>query len=307
MTTSINLRSKPKEFLKKITVDVFSIPGLVGLTGSFRNGDWDTDGFANGLLSWLLEFALKGSAYEKTKKRMANGDFERLVKNAARRIYTTPKYQNRGEFGELLLHAAMRQVFNTQPAISKIYYKTATNDTVKGFDAVHVVEKGKELELWLGETKFYSDFKRAVRNVLEEIELHTRRNYLEDEFVLISDKIEDSWEHSKKLRKLLSINDKIKLSEVFDSVCFPILLTYNSVAIEEHKGCNFPKCNKNKCATCVIAPSFVEAIETEIRENHNHFLSKCKFKKLKIYVFIVPIKSKSDLITNLDTKLKSWQ
>lgn len=307
MTKTINLQGKPKNFLEKITVEIVNVPGLIGLTGSFKNGDWDSESFANGMLSWLLEFALKGSEYEKSQKRMASSDFESLVKKAARRIYITPKYQNRGEFGELLLHAAMRQIFKTQPAISKIYYKTSLNETVKGFDAVHVVEKDEGLELWLGETKFYTDFKRAVRDVLQELELHTKRNYLEDEFILIADKIEDSWQYSEKLKKLLTLNDKTRLSDVFKSVCFPILLTYDSLTIDGHKGCNFPNCDKNKCTTCIATSHFVESIESEIRASHNYFLNKCKFEKLKIYVFIVPIKCKSELITKLDTKLKSWQ
>jgi hypothetical protein len=69
----------------------------------------------------------------------------RLVKQAAKTVYTTDKYQRRGEFFELLPHALLREVFNSEPAISKIYYKSATIETVKGFDAVHIVEAGNDL------------------------------------------------------------------------------------------------------------------------------------------------------------------
>ena len=41
-------------------------------------------------------------------------------------------------WGNLVTHS-MRQVFDTIPAISKIFYKDSANDTVKGFDAVHVL------------------------------------------------------------------------------------------------------------------------------------------------------------------------
>ena len=34
-------------------------------------------------------------------------------------------------------------------AISKVFFKDSPNDTVKGFDAVHVVESLDGLELWL--------------------------------------------------------------------------------------------------------------------------------------------------------------
>jgi hypothetical protein len=61
-----------------------------------------------------------------------------MLRAAAQRVYATKKFANRGEFGELLLHIAARQVFNTLPEI-KVYYKDADNDTVKGFDSVHAV------------------------------------------------------------------------------------------------------------------------------------------------------------------------
>jgi len=61
------------------------------------------------------------------------------------------KYKKRGEIGELLLHVICREVFKTYPAITKYFYKDSANNTVKGFDAVHVVVGGDGLELWLGE------------------------------------------------------------------------------------------------------------------------------------------------------------
>jgi hypothetical protein len=62
---------------------------------------------------------------------------------------STDKYQKRGEIGELLLHVICREVFKTYPAITKYFYKDSSNNTVKGFDAVHVVVTKTGLELWL--------------------------------------------------------------------------------------------------------------------------------------------------------------
>src|SRR5438552_9569908 len=92
-----------------------------------------------------------------------------LLRQAAQRVYTTHRFENRGEFGELMLHVVLRQVFGTLPAISKIYYKDAANDTVKGFDAVHVVASSDAFELWLGEAKFYDDALAAIRDVAKEL------------------------------------------------------------------------------------------------------------------------------------------
>ncbi len=57
---------------------------------------------------------------------------QRMTKKAAQIVYNTTKYGSRGEFGETLLHIAIRQIYQTIPAVSKIYYKSAVNETVKG-------------------------------------------------------------------------------------------------------------------------------------------------------------------------------
>jgi hypothetical protein len=36
-------------------------------------------------------------------------------------VYTTEKFKRRGEFGELLLHAVIRELWETEPAVSKLY------------------------------------------------------------------------------------------------------------------------------------------------------------------------------------------
>ena len=70
---------------------------------------------ADHLFEWLPEFALTFSE----RQRFADVTAVRLIKRAAQVVYATDKYQRRGEFGELLLHAVVRQVFGSKPAISK--------------------------------------------------------------------------------------------------------------------------------------------------------------------------------------------
>src|SRR5690606_2224805 len=140
-----------------------------GASAGYEAGQWRHEQMADYLFDWLLEFALKYSELEDLNSSSAR----RLLQKAARTVFNTPKYQKRAEFGELLLHALVRAAVNSQPAISKIYYKTSANETVKGFDAVHVGENGDELELWLGEVKFYKDLSAAIREVTKELEAHT--------------------------------------------------------------------------------------------------------------------------------------
>src|SRR5688500_4132024 len=132
----------PTPFLVVRVHDAGIMPTLCGLCAGYERGEWRDKQLAEHLVEWLPEFALTASEL----KTIDGGNAVSLLRRAAQVVYQSAKFKNRGEFGELLLHAAVRQVHNSIPAISKIYYKTAVNDTVKGFDAVHVVESAGDLE-----------------------------------------------------------------------------------------------------------------------------------------------------------------
>ncbi len=163
---------QPNPFLEVRVHDVSDNPSVTGLCVGYELGQWRAAQFADHLMEWLPEFALTYSEIE----GIHSGNMVALMREAAKKVYVTNKFANRGEFGELFLHAAIRRVFGSLPAISKIYYKSALNDTVKGFDAVHVVTDADGLQLWLGEAKFYDDIGRAIRDVVQELKIHTERD-----------------------------------------------------------------------------------------------------------------------------------
>lgn len=277
---------KPETFLKIRAHDISLRPGLTGLCVGYEREEWRASQFAQHILEWLPEFALKHSELADIN----SGNAVPLIRSAAKRVYDSKKFENRGEFGELFLHAAIREVFDSLPAISKIFYKTALNDTVKGFDAVHVVGAPENLELWLGEAKFYTDIDSAVDAVVAELQAHTQTNYLRDEFLLIKGKIDPSWPHADALKDLLS--EKKSLDEVFARACIAVLLTYDSECLTEHVKCD---------------DAYVTAFEAEIRKHHAAFAGKNLPKEVDIHLFLLPLSTKKKLIEHLDEKLKSWQ
>jgi hypothetical protein len=237
------------------------------------------------LFEWLPEFALKYSELEDLNSATAM----RLLRRAAKTVFTTPKYQKRGEFGELLLHALIREVFDSQPAISKIYYKSSTNDTVKGFDAVHVVESGDELELWLGEVKFYKDLSDAIRDITAELKAHTDQDYLRKEFILIESKIDSRWKHADALRRLIS--QRTSLDAVFKRTCIPVLLTYESTCINQHT---------------MTSDKFIGALKQEFEAGYKRFANS-KLPQIRIHLFLVPLHEKNVLVKTLQEKLEGLQ
>lgn len=259
---------------------------LTGLCAGYELKQWRAAAFADHLLESLPEFCLTFSEYTHLNHESA----VKLIRHAARRIYETDKFKNRGEFGELLLHVALRQTANTLPAVSKIYYKDSANDTVKGFDAVHVVPTDEGLELWLGEVKFYSNITAAVRDVVNELQAHLHKDYLKGEFLAIINKIDKEWPYADTLIKLL--DEKTSLDEVFSSFCIPVLLTYDGDATCKHKE---------------STPDYIEELLIELQEIRKNFVEKSVSIPHKIHLFLVPLSTKDKLISYLDEKLKHWQ
>jgi hypothetical protein len=277
---------KPRTFLKARVHDLDLEPGLTGLCVGYEDKKWRCSQLVDHSMDWLPEFALKASELY----GMGSHNCIDLIRNAARKIYKSKKFRNRGEFGELLLHIAIRQVFDSIPAISKIYYKSARNDTVKGFDAVHVVATENEFELWLGEAKFYKNATKAIGEVVTEIAEHTDFDYLRDEFILISDKIDRTSDFAEELKELLSKNTS--LDEVFARACIPVFITYDSDCVNSHVRTN---------------KSYASEFAKEVRKVYRRFARKELPMNIRVHLFLMPLSKKEELVEALNKKLKTWQ
>ena len=284
----MNYDEKPEKFLQVIFHEIAN-NNTLGRTFScsdYENGKWRAKDFAEYLIEWLPEFALKFSEFE----GFDGVTGRKLLRKAARCLYITEKNENRGEFGEILLHALIREHFDSKPAVSKVFYKTSSNDTVKGFDAVHLVEFENDYEIWLGEAKFYSDYKCAIRNVVEEINQHIQDGFLREEFMFIEGKIDDRWELAQKFKDLVS--NRLSLDEIKKRICIPILITYNTGLYSKYAEFN---------------DEFKKDIENECNEAFGILEQKCQGFNIKLHVFLVPLASKEELVSYADKKLKGLQ
>lgn len=263
-------------------------PPLTAACPGYEAGRWRASELARHCLEWLPEFALKSSEWE----AIGHADAVRKLAEAAQLVYATPKYQNRGEFGEILLHILLRQEMGTTPAISKIYFKDSRNDTVKGFDAVHVSGQPGDLELWLGEVKFYTDLAAATRDVVQELEVHSGTDYLRAEFTAIANKLDEAWEHTAELRRLL--DRQRSLDDVFSAICIPVLLTYDSAAVGSHNA---------------VTEAFQTAFRNEVLRGRDGFAEKLGKVPLpyRVHLFLLPMKSKSELVHEMDSGLRHAQ
>lgn len=241
------------------------------------------DTFDRHLASFALQYSERTAIDEDTAAA--------LLRRAARTVYATDKYMKRGEFGELLLHAISRDIFRSQPAISKIAFKDAANDTVKGFDCVHVVETGDGLELWLGEVKFYADLTRAIYDVTAELAAHLSADYLRGEFVAVGNKLDPDWPHASRIDRLL--NENTSLDSIFDVLTIPVLLTYDSPAVRTHKR---------------VDPEYVSALTLEAQAGWEKFAAKCDTSwGVRLRLILLPLMSKVRLVSLMQERLEAWQ
>ncbi len=278
---------EPKEFLSSRFNDDACEPRLQCICPGFELKKWRYERLAGHLMDWLPDFAIRHD--ELPPKLESPTDFRKLLETAARRVYDTDHSDLRGEIGELLLHAICRQFSGTFPTVSKVYYKTSTNDVVKGYDLVHTRydAAADELQLWLGESKFYTDGTRAVDDAISSVLKHLNAGFLTSEKVLLGGKISSDTPGYDKLQWLFERDTP--LDNIFDRLVIPILIAYDS----------------HITATYIDDISYNDKLLTECNKLHNKFQSRLS-SDLSVYCFYFPMDSKSLLIESFDKKLGGY-
>ena len=94
---------------------------------------WRADALAEHIIDWIPDFALRGHSHE------APG-YGRMVERLRRGLQATfGDKDDLSPAAEVLLHAICREHYASSTVVNKVVFKTADNDTYKGFDAVHTV------------------------------------------------------------------------------------------------------------------------------------------------------------------------
>lgn len=286
MTATPGAPKPPEPFLHCAYEDLSQHPHVWAYCVGYENGVWRQDAFVEHILEWLPEFCLN---YSEAIALGAGNALPRLRK-AAGILYQSANYQRRGEFGEVFLHMIVRHQFQTLPAISKIHFKDGPNETVKGFDLVHVVVATDGLELWLGEAKFYDDPVKAAKAAAKSLKVHENREYLRNEFVSITNKIDASWPHAADLAKLLHKNTS--LDDVFKRLVVPVLLAFPEESVAAATECT---------------KTFHEELKLQLAKHGSTFSDECPLAHHKVKLFMLPVPDKAKLAKALDIELKALQ
>lgn len=209
------------------------------------------------------------------------------------------RYLKRGEFGELILYYLLERQFNKPQLISKIYFKDNPSGMVHGFDAVHY-DKEKN-ELWIGESKFYKSLSSALRDLANDLSEHFSVDFFNSEFIIINNRLSDYYDDSEvsdEIRKLIRSGTFIqRLSNI--NACFFAL--FDSKILDNFK---FDDSSNTHSDFKDILENFVKDTRKKFDQEIKCFANK---DRLKINLFLFPVKSKFDLVKKLHEKLKREQ
>lgn len=216
-----------------------------------------------------------------------NGDLQ------AKEELDNSTYKNRGEFGELILHLLLRDFKETIPLISKVYFKDSSGVPAHGFDIVHISPDKKEL--WLGESKFYTNGKNGIKELLKDLDEHFKKEYLEEQFIIIKKNLECN-EIPQRQQWIKELSQCTKLSDKLNMINIPMLCTYEHDIYEKFADVNIPEA--------------INYHELNVRELKSYFDTENKHPlkaRLNVILFLFPVKSKRELITLLHEKLWHMQ
>ncbi|HEY8576669.1 MAG TPA: DUF1837 domain-containing protein [Devosia sp.] len=278
--------SKPERFLELLGSGSASEFLSQYYCAGFDAGAWRCDEFAFHLAEWLPDYALR-------EDELAVHHGNALLKHnqAAVRVYTSEKYENRGEVGEIALHAICRDFFETVPISPRVFYKSASNDVIKAFDMVHArfPSHGK-IEIWLGESKLYKDPKKAISDAINSVSKHVDAGFLKNEKILLGPQIPKSTPHSDEVSKLFSKNGKI--DDFLSAAVFPIGVF----------------CESKAAATAAAADAaYVTSARAELDAMSNAVMHSELADKIRLAVIYIPIPKKADIVKAFDKRLKGLQ
>lgn len=276
---------KPERFLEKLHA-VSDSPGAELYCAGFELEKWRCKQFAFHLAEWLPDYALP-------EEELGVDHANSLVKlnQAAVRVYTSVQYEERGEAGEIALHAICRDFFDTIPISPRVFYKSASNDVIKAFDMVHVrFPDPQQLEIWLGESKLYTDGADAISKAIGSIRKHIDGGFLSNQKLLLGPQIPKTTPRYEEILKIFK--KQTSLDELISKAVFVVGILCDSDAAKAAKNCD---------------DCYIEGAKGELSALAEKLRACGLADKLKLVLIYVPLASKADLVEAFDQRLKGLQ
>jgi len=267
--------------------------GHTGIYVNYETNDWNYRSFLVWLQDHIPEYALTYSELAALNPR----NMASLNIKAARLVHDRDKkIVKKGEIGELVLHGLIRDVYGTEPLITKVFYKSHPTENVKGFDCVHVIfnDETQEIDsLWFGEAKFWTKTDGAINSAFKSVKGFLEAKKMQKEFLTVRNHLDDKNPAKQQAEKLLS--EYTSLDEIKAKLCVPVMIAYESEVTGKHSK---------------VDEAFLEAIEAELQTNIDAFLNKFKLDEdldVDIHVFFLPLHDKDKTVEMFKEHIDSLQ
>jgi len=249
-------------------------------------GKWRCSQLAFHLAEWLPDYALL-----EEELQVNHANILLKLNQAAVRVYTSPKYEKRGEAGEIALHAICRDYFETIPISPRVFYKSASNDVVKAFDMVHArLPVGEPVELWLGESKLWREGESAIANAISSVRAHIDGGFLANEKIILGPQIPKDTPRYEEVLRLF--HKSTSLDAFLKSAVFVVGILCDSESVNsahEHNA------------------EYISGVEAEMKKLATSLNKSGLPAALRMLLVYVPIASKESLVAAFDSRLKGLQ
>lgn len=171
----------------------------------------------------------------------------------------------------------------------KLVLKSSSNDTVKGFDGIHLLPTERGFEVWLGESKFYSDGEEGIRDAIKSVKDHVLPEFLNTEKAMVFGHVGKDIPHRNAVLKLFK--QQTSGDDLLAMSVFPILVTYESGSVSTAKE---------------MSQAYIDSLTAEVTKLRAYFAGRVSDLKLRFHLIFVPLGSKKDLIDNFDKRLGAF-
>lgn len=198
---------------------------------------------------------------------------------------------NRGEFGELLLHLLLRDFKGTMPLMSKVFFSDTRGVPAHGFDAVHYIPESRQL--WVGESKLYGDVKSGMKELVKDLHAHINRDYLHEQFVLIEKNV-NTQNNPDKDYWIKQLQKNERLADMISELNIAMLCLYPHDVYQK------------KLEETLNEVEGLEYHKAHIRDLKEYFdsINDCPLKdKVNIVLLLFPVKDKKEFVMKLHRKL----
>lgn len=289
-TTFKPYKKRPDPFLVEFhaSTEESLLRSFSGLNVSYALKKWRYDGFAKHLIEWLPEFSLKASEIVNILAHNAETILARSVC-----AFSDGDLPRDRLIAELILHAILRSRQNSEPVACKVFYKTAGK--LSEFGNAHIVQQpGQGDQLWLGLARLIGagtmdttleQICKVLDDTISETVLSAERE------IIIS--LREPLHHQPKTEAFnQALHRNASVDDMLNTLCFPILLTYDSAALSSG-----------------WLADYVSNLKSEILAHYSTFITQLpeNVEQVKVMVFLVPMESIAQLTQAFNARCKTLE